>query len=123
MSSALSETDDTLQMVLLLGIVGAVVWAFVYLQGLFGNVDPNDPLGIATTANTAANSVRDTIRTIMSGGAKSSLTQEEMHQYGVPEPPFAATDLLPNWINTATWFPDPETSGNAMGGVGVSGTW
>jgi hypothetical protein len=83
MSSSVSEIDDTLQMVLLVGIVGIAVWAFFYFKG---SIDPNDPLGVGGAANDFGNSVGNIFRSIASGGAKVGLTKQEQQQYGFLTP-------------------------------------
>ena len=118
----MKETDD-LEIIFNLGFVALIVWAVWSVIGLFGGgTDTLSSLG--ASVNSGANSVGNTIRSIFSGGADSTPDQAILDKYNIPEPQFVVTDLLPNWINTATYGIEPEaTDPGGLGGVAVTGTW
>jgi hypothetical protein len=124
MSDPLEQGMTLIELLLLAGIVGAIIWVALQLQDAFGNNGSDgDPLGIKKAANKGGLDISAGIRQAASGGAPSAPSDETMKRFGLQDPPFVLTDLLPAWVNTETYDIEPETVDHYPDGEGITQTW
>ena len=123
MSDPIDKGISVIELALLVGVILILAWSGSSLLGLFKGIDKNDPTGIKEKANNLGLKASQYVRNTLSGTDDSGVSDEEYDNLGLKSPNFTWKDLLPNWLNTATWSIEPESVDQYSDGEGVTGSW